>query len=128
MYQRETFKPLLLFSKTISKSLVSLVSRSSPSCKRHDIAPNDQSAIRVFDTSQMVRISNAMILGISILVWVVGMGTLLAGIIGITNILLVSISERTKEIGIRKALGAETETSVSKFFSSRLQSPLLLAY
>lgn len=87
----------------LSQSLLSFLQ------KRHDIAPNDQSAIRVFDTSQMVRISNAMILGISILVWIVGMGTLLAGIIGITNILLVSISERTKEIGIRKALGARNK-------------------
>ena len=97
------FKNDLKKPSELSQSLLSFLQ------KRHDIAPNDQSAIRVFDTSQMVRISNAMILGISILVWVVGMGTLLAGIIGITNILLVSISERTKEIGIRKALGARNK-------------------
>lgn len=74
--------------------------------ERHNIAPEDKTAIDFFDVSQMVALSKGLILGISILVWIVGIGTLLAGIIGITNILLVSISERTKEIGVRKALGA----------------------
>lgn len=77
--------------------------------ERHSVAPEDKAAISIFDASQVLNLSNALMRGISILVWIVGIGTLLAGIVGITNILLVSISERTKEIGIRKALGARNK-------------------
>ena len=48
-----------------------------------------------------------LFLGIKILIWIVGMGTLLAGVIGISNIMLVSVKERTNEIGIKRALGAK---------------------
>ena len=50
---------------------------------------------------------NNLFLGTDILIWIVGLGTLAAGLIGITNIMLVSIRERTQEIGIRRAIGAK---------------------
>lgn len=74
--------------------------------KRHHVSPEDKSAIESFDASSIVRASNLMVFGLEFFVWVVGIGTLLAGIIGVSNIMLVSLSERTREIGIRRAIGA----------------------
>ncbi len=55
--------------------------------------------------------------GISLLTWIVGLGTLLAGIVGISNIMLVLVRERTQEIGIRRAMGASPLTILSQILS-----------
>ena len=60
---------------------------------------------------------NAMFLGINILIWIVGLGTLFAGVIGVSNIMLITIRERTKEIGIRRAIGATPKTIISQIIT-----------
>lgn len=73
----------------------------------HDIAPDDESAIGEFNLSEIFTAQNSMLWGVNVFVWFIGIGTLLSGIIGISNIMLVSVKERTREIGIRRALGAQ---------------------
>ena len=58
--------------------------------------------------------------GINILVWLVGIGTLLAGIIGGSNIMMVTVRERTREIGVRRAIGAKPFDIISQIMSESL--------
>lgn len=73
---------------------------------RHQLSPDDKKAVQGFNLGEEFSVLTNMLLGISILTWFVGAGTLLAGIVGISNIMLVVTKERTHEIGIRRALGA----------------------
>ncbi len=73
---------------------------------RNDIAPNDLSAVGHINIERQFQIMSKLFLGINILTYIVGLGTLLAGVIGISNIMLVIVKERTKEIGIKRAIGA----------------------
>lgn len=73
---------------------------------RHKIAPDDRRAIGHFNLETEYRKIQGLFEGIHILMWVVGLGTLAAGAIGVSNIMLIIVKERTKEIGIRRAVGA----------------------
>jgi putative ABC transport system permease protein len=74
--------------------------------KRHDVAPEDERAIGHFNLEKEFAQMKGLFGGIRGLVWVVGIGTLLAGIIGVSNIMLVVVKERTREFGIQRAIGA----------------------
>ncbi len=76
--------------------------------KKHDLSPKDKKAVGSFNMEKEFDKLNGVFAGIGFLSWVVGMGTLLAGIIGVSNIMLIVIKERTKEIGIKRALGAQS--------------------
>jgi len=72
----------------------------------HSIHPNDKPAIGVINTEQLFGIMENIFSGVHFLVWLVGIGTILAGAIGVSNIIMVTVKERTSEIGIRRAIGA----------------------
>ncbi|MFW6259520.1 MAG: ABC transporter permease [Tangfeifania sp.] len=73
---------------------------------RHHVAPDDMQAIGSFNLEVEYVKYNGLFSGIRILTWIVGIGTLLAGVIGVSNIMMVIIRERTQEIGIQRAIGA----------------------
>jgi putative ABC transport system permease protein len=74
--------------------------------KIHKVDPNDERAIGGFNLGEVFKKTMNFAHGLTFLSLVVGIATILAGVIGIGNILLISVKERTKEIGIRRALGA----------------------
>lgn len=74
--------------------------------ERHKIAPDDLKAIGHWNMEVEYNKLGGLFTGIQILIWIVGIGTLLAGVIGISNIMLIVVKERTKEIGVKRALGA----------------------
>jgi putative ABC transport system permease protein len=74
--------------------------------KRHQIAPDDLLAIGHWNMDKEFNKINGLFTGINWLVWFVGIGTLIAGVIGVSNIMLIVVKERTKEIGVKRALGA----------------------
>ena len=74
--------------------------------QRHFVAPADDAAVGHFNLKKEFDQMQGLFFGIRFLVWIVGTGTLLAGVIGVSNIMLVVVRERTKEIGIQRALGA----------------------
>jgi putative ABC transport system permease protein len=79
---------------------------------RFQVSQNDQRAIRVRNLATESKAVDQMTFVLGILVLVIGFGTLIAGIVGISNIMIFIVKERTKEIGIRKALGAEPKAIV----------------
>lgn len=97
------FEQAITFSNNLEKALK----------KRFSVAPLDQRAIRVRNIAEAKRDVNQMLFVLKIIAIVIGMGTLIAGIVGISNIMIFIVKERTKEIGIRKALGASPRSIVS---------------
>lgn len=88
--------------------------------ERHDIAPTDEGAFVCFDFEEVFTMFEYLFIGIKILIWIVGIGTLLSGVVGVSNIMLVTIKERTREIGVRRALGAKPGVIIRQVMSESL--------
>ena len=73
----------------------------------HRFDPTDMNAIGMWNTANEFRMLSNMMNAITLFLWVVGIGTLTAGIVGVSNIMLITVKERTREFGIRKAIGAK---------------------
>ena len=86
----------------------------------HLIHPDDKQAVMHVDAEALFSMVDNLFKGIKILSWMVGLGTLLAGAIGVSNIMMVTVKERTTEIGIRRAIGARPKDIMSQILSESM--------
>lgn len=93
--------------------------------QQHQLSPTDDEAIESINFEEEFAIFQNLRLGVMALIWIVGIGTLLAGAIGVSNIMLVTVKERTREIGIRRALGATPTSIISQILSESVLLTLL---
>ncbi|MEO1259229.1 MAG: ABC transporter permease [Bacteroidota bacterium] len=96
--------------------------------ERHKIHPDDEQGVRGNNVTEEVKELNGLFTGIKFLVWFVGIGSLFAGIIGVGNIMLIIVKDRTKEIGIRKAMGATPRSIVSMILLESVFITLIAGY
>ncbi|MBQ8096299.1 MAG: ABC transporter permease [Prevotella sp.] len=88
--------------------------------RAHSVDPTDEQGLMVFNTEVLFQLLDNLFSGVNFLIWLVGLGTLLAGAIGVSNIMMVTVRERTTEIGIRRAIGATPRNILSQIISESI--------
>jgi len=88
--------------------------------RAHTVDPTDEQGAMVFNTEVLFQLLDNLFRGVNFLIWLVGLGTLFAGAIGVSNIMMVTVRERTTEIGIRRAIGATPRMILSQIISESI--------
>ena len=88
--------------------------------RAHYVDPTDEQGAMVFNTEVLFQLLDNLFKGVNFLIWLVGLGTLLAGAIGVSNIMMVTVKERTTEIGIRRAIGATPRNILAQIISESI--------
>jgi putative ABC transport system permease protein len=96
--------------------------------RRYGFAPDDKRALRVWNMQEVNERFQKLFAGIRAFVWLIGLGTILAGVVGVSNIMLISVQERTREIGVRKAVGATPSSIVAMILQEALAITLVSGY
>ena len=93
--------------------------------QQHSFDPTDKQALVMVNTEQMFSLVDNLFTGLNFLIWLVGLGTILAGVIGVSNIMMVTVKERTTEIGIRRAIGATPRDILSQIILESISLTLV---
>jgi len=119
-----TFNPKM----SIAKAIVFGNALSKALKEKLLIAPRDQSGLRVRNLAEATRNVRVILFGLNVIILFIGAGTLVAGIIGISNIMVYIVNERTKELGIRKALGASPKSIIGMILQESVLITTLAGY
>ncbi|MBO4475540.1 MAG: ABC transporter permease [Bacteroidales bacterium] len=93
--------------------------------RQHLFDPSDKQALFIINTEQLFTLIDNLFTGVNFLIWLVGLGTILAGVIGVSNIMMVTVKERTTEIGIRRAIGATPRDILSQIILESISLTLV---
>ena len=88
--------------------------------RAHHVDPTDEKALPSFNMEALFGMMDNLFNGVDFLAWLVGIGTLLAGAIGVSNIMMVTVKERTTEIGIRRAIGATPRNILTQIITESI--------
>ncbi len=99
-------------SSTVEETNATVKNLTRRLAEKYGFALNDLGALRVMNRHEFSQKLNGVFFAINAFVWLIGLGTILAGVVGVGNIMMIAVKERTREFGVRKALGARPASIV----------------
>jgi len=96
--------------------------------RQYKFDPKDEGAIGLYNKLENYIQTMRIFQAIKIFIWIIGIGTLIAGIVGVSNIMLIVVKERTKEIGIRKAIGASPSSVIGLILLESIMITTIAGY
>ncbi len=96
--------------------------------KQYKFDPKDEGAIGLYNKLENYIQTMRIFQAIKIFIWIIGIGTLIAGVVGVSNIMLIVVKERTKEIGIRKAIGASPSSVIGLILLEAIMITTIAGY
>ena len=95
---------------------------------KYQFSPDDTKAVFIWNSAESFHKFISLFVGIKVFLWVIGVFTIIAGIVGVSNIMLIIVNDRTREIGVRKALGATPNSIIGLFLQESILITVVAGY